>query len=497
MTRYPRGGRRSRWTVAELKAIPADWKGDTLSDGDGLSGEVRVARDGSISVRFKSAFKWEGKVEWYQCGTWPTISLVEIRDSRDQAKATLRKGINPNDQKKAVRIAEQRLLEETIAEAKRQQTSELTFSEMFEAWLSTGVSRQDGNAELRRTFNKDVLPHLGSAPVRSITDQDLLLVLRKVGRDRGAGRTARRMLTEVRQLYRWASKRQPWRGQMVEGNPAELVEPDQIVLTDYEEGVRERVLSQQELQELACIFARMRKAHDALPAGHRAELPRPLKRESELAVWIALSTLCRIGELLKARWEHVNFDKGEWHLPAQNTKTRVALLIYLSPFALRQFEALHRLTGDTDWCFPARRQGRAREGAQPPDTHVGVKSVTKQVGDRQIMFMDRAEPLARRHHDNALVLANGRNGEWTPHDMRRTGATMMQAMGVSLDVIDRCQNHALPGPKVRRHYLHHKYAMEKRDAWSRLGGCLEALLSREPSASSTHLHATGQQAVAA
>ena len=52
----------------------------------------------------------------------------------------------------------------------------------------------------------------------------------------------------------------------------------------------------------------------------------------------------------------------------------------------------------------------------------------------------------------------------------------MQAMGVALDVIDRCQNHKLLGPKVRRHYLHHDYADEKRAAWNRLEKHLETIL---------------------
>jgi hypothetical protein len=79
------------------------------------------------------------------------------------------------------------------------------------------------------------------------------------------------------------------------------------------------------------------------------------------------------------------------------------------------------------------------------------------------------------------VLANGERGVWTLHDLRRTGGTLMQAMGVPLDVIDRCQNHKLPGPKVRRHYLHHDYASEKRDAWNRLGQHLEAMLATSAS----------------
>lgn len=479
MTRYPKGGPGTRWTVAELKAIPKDWKGDTLSDGDGLSGEVRVASDGAVSIRFKSAFKWQSKVAWHQCGTWPVVGLVDVRDRRDQARAALKAGLNPNDQKKAHRIEQQSQLEATIVEAEKHKAALLSFKEMFEAWLSNGVSREDGNAELRRTFGKDVLPEIGSRPIHTITDQDLLMVLRKIGRERGAGRTAQRMLTELRQLYRWAGKRQPWRGQLTDGNPAELVEPNQVVKEGYEDGVRKRVLSADELEELAYILQTMRVGHDALPSGSRSDLPRPLKMESELALWIALSTLCRIGELLKSRWEHVDLVKGEWFLPAQNTKTRVALLIYLSPFALRQFKNLKLLTGHTDWCFPARPGGRVREGAPCAATHVDLKSVSKQVGDRQVMFMNRTGPLPRRRNDNALVLAQGRNGEWTPHDLRRTGATMMQALGVPLDVIDRCQNHALPGPRIRRHYLHHEYADEKQVAWHRLGEALDSLLASQ------------------
>jgi integrase len=76
-----------------------------------------------------------------------------------------------------------------------------------------------------------------------------------------------------------------------------------------------------------------------------------------------------------------------------------------------------------------------------------------------------------------MVLADGQNGDWTPHDLRRTGATMMQALGVSLDVIDRCQNHVLAGSRVRRHYLHHDYAEEKKCAWNLLGDRLSAVLS--------------------
>lgn len=76
------------------------------------------------------------------------------------------------------------------------------------------------------------------------------------------------------------------------------------------------------------------------------------------------------------------------------------------------------------------------------------------------------EPLNLQCSDNTLVLAGDKDGARTPHDLRRTGATMMQAQGISLELIDRCHNHVLPGSKVRRHYMLHDYADEKRAAWA-------------------------------
>jgi hypothetical protein len=78
-----------------------------------------------------------------------------------------------------------------------------------------------------------------------------------------------------------------------------------------------------------------------------------------------------------ARWEHVDFDSAKWFIPKENVKDRIASLdVFLSPFALDQFRQLHQITGSTPWCFPARNN----------DGHLDVKSISKQVGDRQSRF---------------------------------------------------------------------------------------------------------------
>jgi integrase len=275
-------------------------------------------------------------------------------------------------------------------------------------------------------------------------------------------RTAQVLLLIVRQALSWAEKRQPWRPLLIAGNPADLITEDSITPPDYK-SERERVLSPAEIQELAQVLTKPD--------------PRPLKEQTQCALWILLGTICRVGELLHARWEDVDLKAGVWFIPEENVKgrrgQRQAQKVALSPFVLRHFRQLHALTGAGPWCFPASTPGTSAEVAGP----VGINTISKQIADRQAMFSARAVALQHRRNDNTLVLAGGKNGKWTPHDLRRTGATMMQALGVGLEIIDRCQNHVLAGSKVRRHYLHYDYAEEKARAWNLLGERLEGILS--------------------
>jgi integrase len=468
--RYPKSGRGRKWTIKELEAIPLDWRGDTLSAAEGLFGDVRVAADGNLSVPFRYGFKWQGKKTWYYCGTWPATDLAAIHARRDQARSLVKAGTNPNDDKKATRVENQSKVQAILDAAESERTENLPFEAMFEAWITDGVARKDGNAELRRAFAKDVLSSIGKKPVRLITEHDLRSLLRVVVK-RGVNRTAVRLYHDMVQLFAWAEKRAPWRGLMIEGNPAELLEIGKIVSPDYDlNEERTRILSPAELRELRDKFDQMEV--DYKGAQNKRVATRPLKKESQIAIWICLSTLCRIGELLKAEWEHVDLDRSEWFIPKANAKrTRGKQqdhAVYLSDFARRQFESLRAITSDSRWCFPARNP-------KVGDRHIDVKTVSKQIGDRQTQFKNRG-PLKNRKNDNTLTLARGRNGEWTPHDMRRTGATMMQALRSPRDTIDRCQNHILAGSKVRRHYLHHDYASEKRDAWQALGASLGTII---------------------
>jgi integrase len=444
-----------------------------------LYGKVRAKADGKISIAFYYRYRFGEKQKELACGTWPTESLARIRSTRDEARLKVAQGLDPGDEKKIQRHERDIQIAAVLDDINLQRADALIVQDLFDIWLIDGMRRQDGNAGLIRSFTADVLPKIGARPVSELTEQDLRGVLRALVA-RGVNRSAVAMRNSLKQMFAWAEKRQPWRRLMANGNPMGLIDIEQIVSSDYDlNKMRDRVLSPDEIRELRAAFQRTRIEHEQQP--NKRYGAQPIEPTTERALWIMLSTMCRVGELSVARWANVNFETAEWFIPRTDVKGRFgSLTVFLSAFALDQFRQLHAMTGHSEWCFPSRLR----------EDHIDVKSISKQIGDRQVAFKKSRDggprkPMMNRPHDNSLVLGEGKHGAWTPHDLRRTGATMMQALGISLDVIDRCQNHVLAGSKIRRHYMHHDYADEKRVAWSMLGERLTKILNESDSASSS------------
>jgi integrase len=209
---------------------------------------------------------------------------------------------------------------------------------------------------------------------------------------------------------------------------------------------RDRTLSDVEIRALA----------RQLPDAH-------LLISTECAVWIALSTMCRIGELSKAKFSDLDFELKTWTIPKENSKNGKAHTVYLSDFALEQFKVLSSVASNTVWLFPN------RDGS----SHVCEKSITKQVGGRQSDNI-----LSNRSKDNQALVLSG--GKWTPHDLRRTGATIMGDLGIAPDVTEKCLNHTEEN-KVKRIYQRQKLEVEQAEAWQVLGNRLTLLVNMDDS----------------
>jgi len=403
-----------------------------LTDGGGLSLKIEASGHAKYWLRYRHPTQKDQR--YRELGEHSTsFGLADARKAAAAERDLLRQGNDPNE------VAEARRQEEIArAEALKAQlaaeSARITVTDLFERWARTDLHRlKDEGKSVRRLFEKDVLPVIGHLRVEDVRKGHITAVTDAL-LARGVMRTAKMAFSLMRQMFRFAVERD-----ILDNEPTSAIRKARIGGRMME---RERVLSDDEIRTLHSLISSA-----------------ALTQTTELAIWIALATCCRIGELLKAEWRHVRFDLGEWFIPAENSKNKRPHTIYLSEFAQHKFRALQAISGPTRWCLPNRSDS----------THISEKTVTKQLGDRQ---RGDAGPMSHRSaHTSALVLPGGK---WTPHDLRRTGATLMTALGVIPEVAEKCLNHTEQS-SVKRTYQRYNYSSEMRDAWMRLGQHLAQL----------------------
>jgi integrase len=443
-------------TVKQLQALKPGDAGTRLRDGENLYGDVKVLKDGKITVGFRWRFRHGGGKHDYTCGTWPGVTLADIRKNRDAAEKTLATGANPNEVVKAGKLAKHvevlRQAEEAaaaLALAAAEATANKSVEYVFDKWMEIDLNNrmQSSRDELVRAWNYDVFKVIPKAqPVRDVT-RDQVLAIGDAIKARGAERLARRTFSELRQYFAFAVRR----GYLA-ADPTATVQKAKEYKPDTE---RERVLDQKQIRALAT----------ALPASG-------LREDTRLAIWIMLATLARVGELTKARWDNVDIEGRCWRIPAGDAKNRKEHLIHLSPFAAEQFRALKLISGHREYCYPAVKT----------EDHIDLKALSKQFRSRQHVQPTEAEAAEqqkakaaqqkKRVTSDALLI----DGEvWTAHDLRRSGATLMANLGVNGDTVERCLNH-VEQSALRRIYQRKDSTDEQAAAWQLLGKCLEGLL---------------------
>ena len=436
----------NRLTDTAIKAWVRKGDADALHDGGGLY--LRRRAEGCFwSLRqvnpLTGARTWAGL---FPDVPYPTATLEEARRKANAARLAAAAGptnvVHDRQEALAAKRAE-------VAAAQLEALRRLTVRQLFERWAGTELTprigtdgkrtgRKDGGEYTRQQFERRVFPVLGTRAAPGIDSADLLTIL-DGAKAAGRLRTANVLLADLKQMFRFALKRR-----LVERNPLDTVTKRDVGGKETE---RDRVLTADEVAALA----------KAVPLAR-------MGKRSALAVWLILSTGCRVGEAMAATWEHIDMQARTWHLPT--TKNERAHTIHLSAYALQQVEALAALReNDKDgkplpWVFP----NTAADGP------VCIKSFGKQLADRQ---REPARRMSGRSKNTQALQLTG--GKWTAHDLRRTAATLMAEMGTSGDVIDECLNHVIES-RVRRTYIRDRRLTDQARAFDALGARLAALV---------------------
>lgn len=284
-------------------AKPAE-KPVRMFDGGGLYLEVSPA--GGKLWRLK--YRFEGKEKRLSFGSYPDVPLKAARERRDEARKVLAAGIDPGEQRKAMKAA---------SEERALNSFEVICREWLEKWRTTVEPAQYQKALARH--EKNVFPWLGGRPIAEISAPEVLAVLRRVD-ERGARYTAHKIRSEISQAFRYAvatgrAERDPCpdlRGAI----PPARGEHFAAITTPKETG-------------------ELLRAIDAF----RGTLI------VKSALLLAPMLFVRPGELRKAEWSEFDFERGEWNIPAKRMKARRPHLVPLPPQAVQILRDLEPLTG--------------------------------------------------------------------------------------------------------------------------------------------------------
>lgn len=396
------------------------------------------------------------------------LTLAQAREKAQELSRIYRAGAKDlREHLAAEQLANQQATEEATKAKARRKTVKTVFEDWVDKELKPRVNtegkrqgRKDGGAYTRGQFERHVFPSIGDTPMEEVKKADILDILHTL-RKNGTLRTANVVLSDLKQFFSFAIDRE-----VINANPT-------ATLTKKKHGggedvKRKRFLTENEIRDLAKM----------LPESGLAQ-------RTAIAVKLQLATICRIEELVSARWEnvHISNDGKEryWYLP--ETKNQRDHTIHLSEFAIEQFNALAALREaskddvkkKSPWVFPNTKG----------TSSLNKKTVNKQLADRQ---RTADKPMKRRTKQmDALALEGGR---WVPHDLRRTGATLMARMGFSIEVIHECQNH-LQEDEMAQVYIQDRRIGEQRLAFNALGERLDALFKGQTPADVVPFRASG------
>ena len=81
----------AKLTVKELEGLSVADIGRRLTDEHSMYGVVK-SKSGGVAVLFRWRYRLDSKFGDFTCGTWPTKSLKEIREAREDARQLVSQG---------------------------------------------------------------------------------------------------------------------------------------------------------------------------------------------------------------------------------------------------------------------------------------------------------------------------------------------------------------------------------------------------------------------
>lgn len=365
-------------TDLELKKLKPENKHYWMKDIISPSLFLEVSPKGTKTWQYR--YSVNGKQERVKLGKYPAMSLNQARIERARYEEDyVSKGISKAEVKK---------------QKEKQDEAKITFHDFALKFAERYITGTIKNHKTMMAYlNNDIFPFIGDKFLEEIkADHIDQIINRKL--NQGFPAAAHQIRQLLRRIFEIAVD---W--EYIERTPVKKSILTQTLLGKP----KQRALT---TDEISVFYSQLFQQNIA--------------RATKLGLLLSLLVLVRKTELTTAKWEHINFETGIWHIPTP------------------------------------KGSGQARNASEPFDIYMSsqVKSILKELkelaGDSFYILPGRipAKPISRTVFNTALnaVLRKMEGfGHFTVHDLRRTAASRLNDLGYESDIIEKCLNHKMLG----------------------------------------------------
>ncbi|EFF84632.1 site-specific recombinase, phage integrase family [Acinetobacter sp. SH024] len=345
---------------------------------------IEVKESGVKSWHYR--YSLDGKQDRLVLGRYPDVSLKDARQLRDESASLVAKGISPKQSKKKV--------------------TSVLFSDYGERYLNEVIKKERKDPyNMILCLNNDIYPMIGHIALDQIGIDDVRRVIWRK-KDQGYDAAANQVRGLLKRMFDYAMTLG-----LVPYNPVLAIPTRHI----FKAVPRNRYLSTSEIRTYYTTLLNSR-----------------IYRPRKLGLLLSLLTLVRKSELLRAKWEHIDFEQRIWLIPETKADSATGhsreMVVYMSDQVIEIFNELKTIAGNEPYVFVGRKSG----------THISHNAFN----------------TAQK---SALALTD--IPDFTVHDLRRTASTHLNEQGFNSDAIEACLNHTMRG--VRGVYNKAKYEKER------------------------------------